>query len=286
MQLLAAHPKVIADRTYPMECNAGQYWMHMCRALTQADGGTGAPLVEPGVPRQPGSVIPQLKTTPPLAGYMGTKYPPLVGRFCRDAIDGFYGGLAAAQHRPEPAFFCEKMLDFRLGFFMWNLYPNARQIFLVRDFRDVVCSVLSFNKKRGVLQFGRERVESDEAYVPDLKRSTSELLSNLRSRGSDVLLVRYEELLNEPRGVLGGVLDYLGLERSEASVEAMITGASTDTSELKQHRTSSSVEASVGRWRTDLSPKLQALCRSAFDELLPQFGYKLDRDGNLLIGNA
>jgi hypothetical protein len=36
-----------------------------------------------------------------------------------------------------------------------DLYPRANEIFLVRDFRDLICLVLAFNEKRGTVEFGR-----------------------------------------------------------------------------------------------------------------------------------
>ena len=35
-----------------------------------------------------------------------------------------------------------------------ELYPDAREVFLVRDFRDMVASIFAFNRKRGVRGFG------------------------------------------------------------------------------------------------------------------------------------
>jgi 2-polyprenyl-3-methyl-5-hydroxy-6-metoxy-1,4-benzoquinol methylase len=42
---------------------------------------------------------------------------------------------------------------------------------------------------------------------------------------------------------------------------------------MKQHWTSSEPNKSIGRWRRDLSPSLQAVCQEAFSEVLKEFGY-------------
>ena len=46
-----------------------------------------------------------------------------------------------------------------------ELYPDSREVFLVRDFRDMVSSILAFNAKRGARGFGRAAAETDAGYV-------------------------------------------------------------------------------------------------------------------------
>ena len=41
---------------------------------------------------------------------------------------------------------------------MWELYPRAREVILVRDFRDMVSSMFAFNAKRGFQGFRRGSV--------------------------------------------------------------------------------------------------------------------------------
>jgi hypothetical protein len=59
--------------------------------------------------------------------------------------------------------------------------------------------------------------------------------------------------------------------------------AAADDPLIEKHKTSSSPEASIGRWRHDLNPQLQDLVKKGFNDLLPQFGYKLDKEGSLVI---
>ena len=42
---------------------------------------------------------------------------------------------------------------------------------------------------------------------------------------------------------------------------------------MQQHLTSSDVTKSLGRWRSSLSPELQAAANAAFGDVLEQFGY-------------
>jgi hypothetical protein len=42
------------------------------------------------------------------------------------------------------------------------------------------------------------------------------------------------------------------------------------------HATSASVEASIGRWRRELSPQQKRLCADIYGDFLRQFGYDED----------
>jgi hypothetical protein len=166
---------------------------------------------------------------------------------------------------------------------MENVFPDSREIFLVRDFRDVACSSLAFNNKRGFAGFGRELVDTDEKFVPELKKFVEMLRDHYYARRSRAHLVRYEELIRETPQTLKGILHYLELDVSDSIVDDVIRRADTDSATLVEHRTTSSPEESIGRWKSDFSPPLQRLCRESFDDLLPQFGYTLDTGGELVL---
>jgi len=56
-------------------------------------------------------------------------------------------------------------------------------------------------------------------------------------------------------------------------VSRLIAAAPPDAPELRGHGTASSPEASIGRWRIDLSPELLATIEETFGDLLHEFGY-------------
>jgi hypothetical protein len=69
------------------------------------------------------------------------------------------------------------------------------------------------------------------------------------------------------------MLTYLELDASQATIDGMLERASAENPEMKQHLTSSDVSTSLGRWRSSLSPELQAVANAAFGDVLHQFGY-------------
>jgi len=159
-----------------------------------------------------------------------------------------------------------------------ELYPEAREIVLVRDFRDLLSSVLAFNEKRGYQAFGREQRDSDADYIRStLRRSAESLLNRWRSREQTAHLVRYEDLVLDPSGTLSQLLRYLDLDHSNRAVERTIERAQ-NASGTEHHRTVSDPAASIGRWRRDLSEELQLVCAEALDPVLGQFGYEPTAD--------
>src|SRR5262249_16846740 len=158
---------------------------------------------------------------------------------------------------------------------VWELYPRSREIILVRDFRDVFCSILSFNAKRDTADFGRGLVNSDERYLGCMREDAFALLRCWKTRSDKAKLVRYEDLIEHPEETLRDVFDYLTLEATSATVHAILQKASVETSEMQQHRTAPNSQDSVGRWRRDLNPSLRTAADSAFGDILTDFGYSV-----------
>ena len=124
---------------------------------------------------------------------------------------------------------------------LWDIYPKAREVFLVRDFRDMISSILTFNKKRGYAAFGRDEVTSDEAYVKRMRFSALRLLRNWKNRANKAFLLRYEDLFNDTDTTLGSLLDYLSLDSDARTRQRMLLSAKEFKPTIqKSHQTSES----------------------------------------------
>jgi aryl sulfotransferase len=96
-------------------------------------------------------------------------------------------------------------------------------------------------------------------------------------------LLRYEDLVADPAAALSGVLAYLELDQSPATVEAALAagseevlrlpGASHEPAEVAAHRTAADGDSSVGRWRRESDQAFTAATQDAFGEALAAFGY-------------
>jgi hypothetical protein len=132
--------------------------------------------------------------------------------------------------------------------------------------------MLAYNAKKGSGDFGRDRVNSDEAWFEYLRQNFAVLHSAWQQRGEPNSLIRYEDLVTEPGSVLAGLLSRLGLDASPATVAALL--AATQAPELQGHGSSRSPAASIGRWRQDLPPERQEMLNRTFRDLLQAFGYE------------
>jgi hypothetical protein len=82
--------------------------------------------------------------------------------------------------------------------------------------------------------------------------------------------------VRDPASTLPPLLTFLGLDAAPETVSRLIGAA--DALELRGHGTSGSPEASIGRWRNDLSPELRVAVEAQFGDLLREFGYEIDAE--------
>lgn len=192
-------------------------------------------------------------------------------------IDRFYALADEMDGRPaaregETRYFTEKNL--RPEWFYWEAYPRAKEIFLVRDFRDVICSSLAANAKWGTQFFGRRDAADDRDFVyRRAKMARPWILESWRARGPRAHLVRYEELIRDPEPVVARMLEYLELDAAPSVVREMLASAERTQGAGKRdrHMTSADPALSIGRWKTDLSPEMARACDEAFAEFFQAF---------------
>jgi Sulfotransferase family len=273
-RLLSAHPEVAAYRPYDFEPRVVSYWIDVLKAL--AEPAAFRRQITPNGPVRDlwwiGADEPFPRRLPDedVQGWLGGEAVEALARFCQQRIDDFYGKVADRFDRQGARFFVEKLQP-DAGALVRELYPGAREIFLVRDFRDMVASIFAFNLKRGFEGFGRDRAASDEEYVSDwLSDSVASFLQAWRSRSSGAHLLHYESLVREPRETLVAALEYLELEATPATIDAMLQTLHAPESDV--HRTTSA-EASIGRWERDLPDDLKEACERVFGSALAEFGY-------------
>ena len=276
--LLHHHPEIVSLAPYVYEPRAASYWMDVLGTLSDPRSwgqllATDAVGQEWWTGNARRAQLP-LGVDAEVEGWLGGPNVAELARFCKDRIDAFYRHVADLAERRQPVFFAEK---FSPGSgtdgLLRNVYPRVGQIFLVRDFRDMACSVLAYCRQEDVVAFGRETVESDDDYLRGpLVEQARGILDSWRLHDEDSCLVKYEDLVRDARGALAGALSKLGLDDSEETVVRMISGAASGT----RHQTAADAEASIGRWRRELSASQQRLLREELRDALEAFGYAAD----------
>jgi sulfotransferase family protein len=278
MRMLEAHPEILVYRPYRYEQRATSYWIEVMLALVEpasyfrqiapagnlddrtwwlGEGGTTPPgLTDGGVER-----------------WLGFDAVKELAEVSQARVGRLYEQIATQMDGDHAfAYFAEKC-SLGLSHLVWELYPRAREVFLVRDFRDMVCSIIAFNRKRGVQGFGREAVASDRAYVESLGGWAANLKRSYEERSSRSTLVRYEDLVLDPASTLRGLLEYLGVDQGEEVVAAMVEALAGELPALAEHRTAADPRASIGRWHRELTGELLEASERAFGPALATFGY-------------
>jgi hypothetical protein len=282
MRMLAAHPAVVVYDRPPYEVRGGKYWMHVLKTLaapTDARKRVGAPMefhLEPLAAGGNPFYSATFAAWPEVEAWSGSAYVEDLAAFCQRSTDGWYLATAAAQGQALAplVYFAEKHFPDAYPRLMRDLYPGARELFLVRDFRDMIASMQAYNARNGAGDFGRDKAGSDEAWLAYLRQNFLVLRAAWRDRGEPGSLVRYEDLVRDPAATVPPLLTFLGLDAAPETVASL--SAAADAPELRGHGTTGSPEESIGRWRIDLSPEMRRAVEETFGDLLREFGYEID----------
>jgi Sulfotransferase family len=292
MQMLASHPEIVIFRRFPYESAPAKYWLHLLRVVSEPVN-----LTHSADPKTSHTNLWWIGNNPHhddrvyeqqvLEQWFGRDHVEHLAAFCQRTIDDWYMSLARTQVQPQGVYFAEKHVSPNyLPVLTRELYPRAKEIFLVRDFRDMALSILAFDRKRGFPGFGRPEGASDADYMRGgLRAMVADLLRGWRMRKDRAHLVRYEDLVQRPRETIKAMLDYLGVEASPARVDEVfdhgqeqilsLPGFSYEPSEIAAHRTLADLQATIGRWRSEADREFIALSDEVFGEALREFGYDL-----------
>jgi Sulfotransferase family len=279
MRLLSEHPELVMDARYPFEAKPQRYWAHWFQIMAEPANYRESTDLHTFT-TQPWSVGPNpfftaavAKDDPALAQQLAGEHVVALAGFAHHSAETYYLSCMTRYGRPNARFSVEKHAPDIVPRLLWELYPDAKEIFLVRDPRDMLASILAFNDKRGSSRFGRDRVETDADFVRQLAANVSTLNRTWETRREQSHLVRYEDLLARPEDVLREAFEYVGIDSSAEMVKRVLGQASARSGELASHMTSRDQGASMGRWERDLPADVQALCSEEFGPALAEFGY-------------
>jgi hypothetical protein len=272
--LLSSHPEVVAFSPFVKDARVSTYWASVLQDLSEPSSFLSA--FDPPDLEKPhwwlGGAAAELGD-PEVERWLGSESIDSLANLSRAQIEAFYANLAGAG---GARYFVEKYLPHQVvPDLLAELYPGAREVILVRDFRDQLCSVIAFNRKRGWSDFGYTEGGDDARYVREMMRpSLTVLARRLENEKTRPYLVRYEDLVLGPEPALTGLFEHLGLDAGEELVAETVRRAHEDTASMHHHRTSSDPAASIGRWREDLPEEVAAICNEELGSLLAEFGYE------------
>lgn len=232
---------------------------------------TGSTLLEQALASHPAFV----------AGGESEYFPRLVAR----ELPAFPGGLDGITHRQLAAWrdghaaMCDerqagaaRFIDKRPDNFLYigfirAVLPSARFIVTERDWRDVATSI--YSNRLGAGQNYATDLEHIRHYIGLQERLVGHWAALL---GSDLVRVRYEELVARPREVLDGLLERLGEDWDERCLEFAARGRSVKTASVWQVREPVHSK-SVGRWKNYAEPFRRAFGDNLDAPLSPEPGF-------------
>lgn len=282
MATLRSHPSVLCYGRFPYETRLMSYWGSVFSALSTPNSAVQPIMTHGQVPywwMGLDHTLPlhTLLGTDPVLDWVLSDNIDALATFCHDRMTGFYKWFAEQTGRHDAKYFVEKFLptpDYQSR--LWEMFPHAREVFLVRDPRDMLASILAFNQKRGRQSFGREVAPNDVAYVQQIRVSAEVLLRAWQQRRDRGHLVRYESLMLQQTETLEALFAYLGVDNSPEAIKAVREGvAATDPEATTAHRTVADPAATVGRWRTDLAPDVIEAANVQLAPVLQEFGYEV-----------
>jgi protein-tyrosine sulfotransferase len=181
-------------------------------------------------------------------------------------IDAFAERYRAVRDRPRWA----EKTPLNVLHIDWILehFPEASFIHVVRDGRDVICSMRAYGDWRWVDGMWT-RVPRDWTVEECAQRWLRDTGKAIRHRGDPRYVeVRYEALVAQPEDALTGVLSSIG----EAFEPAMLKESEADEDGSVDAKGPIS-GASVGRWRRDLTQPQQEALKPVIGARLVELGY-------------
>lgn len=287
--LLGHHPEIVSFHPFKHEPRVAAYWVGVLGALSDPRSfyQAIAPQIHRGLSagfdrlwwtgHQRFAPPPDLSHDESLQRWLTSDAIEELASFCQSRIEVFYQQVSTLQGKHHLRYFIERCngTGGMTPTLIWELYPKAREIFLVRDFRDVFCSMAAFNQKVGRALFGRDNEVTDEEYIRfHLGRQLEGLLAMWNERRERAFLLRYEDLILEPQQTLSRLFGYLDVESgAEVAKETLRRASQSSADSQKSHKTSQEAQASIGRWRVDLAPPLQSAFEESLSHVLAGFGY-------------
>ncbi len=266
MARLARHPDILVARDHPYEVKLLSYYALALRTLvSQADRARSTD------PDTMAALANRFfigfnpfndqhdAQSPMFAPFWNVDAPNLLRDCFAALVDAYYESVAQQTRKEQPQFFAEKIGDGDLvrevAAFMFG---PLHEIVLVRDPRDIICSSRSF--------WQRDVHQS----IQVLRGQFANLTRLRKENGLRQHVVRYEDLLLRPQPTMQAVFDFLGLQSAE--FEPDVEG---ESSVFAIHGTSDTADATVARWRRELSREEASIATAELLPFIEKYGYSL-----------
>jgi hypothetical protein len=198
------------------------------------------------------------RTPAPVRDYFDQFAPDRLAGSARDLIEEFYRRLARDKGK-QAGFFAEKgnNLHKPTRMFTRRAFGRVRELVIVRDPRDVLCSHMAYFSS-----------SADKAFT-QLSHASKQLLAIRDEAREDIHILKYEDMVRGDPDCFAAMSAFLGVRIEPDAGER-------GQEVFRRHGTSVSPEASVARWRSNLPEPLKAQCATDWADFFAAFGYPQD----------
>lgn len=152
-----------------------------------------------------------------------------------------------------------------------DLFPSSKVLAVFRDPRDVFLSSISFRKREKIIDLVRKSPEGQIDHVMESYRTRLGWIERIGAAG---FIFRYEDLFKNSKNTMRSILEFLQIDASEPILNRLVHVLHGNDLQAERHITAESADASIGRWKQELSPDHAAHFRK-YAELFEKLGYVL-----------
>ena len=154
---------------------------------------------------------------------------------------------------------------------IFPVYPNAKYVFIVRDGRDVVNSLVKMMHANKKYQSCSEHQLFQRA--TELWNKSINVYDWLQQKGANLLLIKYEDFTFNPDKTINEIASFLNIELG--SLQETEKGKSMGVQNMSHHQNLSKPisTSSIGKWKKELSQGQISYVQSLIEENLNRFNY-------------
>ena len=148
--------------------------------------------------------------------------------------------------------------------FIYPEFKKSKYIFLIRDARDVILSYKQLKHHKAVdTEFAIWKWNDSIKQLKFLQKNT------------EVLIIKYEDLVTNPTIEVNKVLVYLGLEENNELINLKSESSGMGVGEKEHHQNLNKPisSTSVGKWKEKLSVEDITLVEKRCSKIMKEFGY-------------
>ena len=197
-----------------------------------------------------------------------------VQRQFREFIEGLVENFRRASGKPRWAEKTPTNVEVMVP--LGEIFPDAQFIHILRDGRDVTCSLVTMdwiNLSTGRKMPMAENITSAARYWRDTITAARKQAAHPSLTGR-VLEVRYEALVTEPAATMRQVLAFLGEEWDDAVLSHHTKDRKSEPTESSTTQVSKPItQSALGRWQRDMTERDKADFKAEAGALLTELGY-------------